>query len=474
MNPLLKDAQARGLDRRQFLQNLLFCAGSVPAATWLTACGTSALPATEGTGPGGMNPDFRSNFADIGPLLPANADGIQLPAGFTSRVVAVANQPPLASNPTFLWHTDPDGGTCFRTDDGGWIYVSNAEVRDLTVSGIARETVEALTGFQGGVGALRFDADGNLIDAYAIQSGTTTNCSGGATPWGTWINGEEITDGYMFEASPLRDGGTAVRLDRFGRKAHEMVTVDPVGKAIYHTEDVTGSDRFYRTIFDPANWPDDGRPDMATGILQVLRVPGDLAAAFDGPVPIEWVNAVDDGTPQPDVYLEDSTIFGGNEGVYYLNGFVYFTTKPTGDPNTDDVIWVIDTAANTIESIYSPADGPVGSPVDSAETRMTGIDNITMTLDGEMLVVEDGGDMRCMVLMPDRTTIPLLRLPGSADVTEVTGVAIAPTGDRIYVSSQRALEQGTPATFRTGGVTYEIQMPFSVRVDPPLARPLSG
>ena len=209
MNPLLKDAQARGLDRRQFLQNLLFCAGSVPAATWLTACGTSALPATEGTGPGGMNPDFRSNFADIGPLLPANADGIQLPAGFTSRVVAVANQPPLASNPTFLWHTDPDGGTCFRTDDGGWIYVSNAEVRDLTVSGIARETVEALTGFQGGVGALRFDADGNLIDAYAIQSGTTTNCSGGATPWGTWINGEEITDGYMFEASPLRDGGTA-------------------------------------------------------------------------------------------------------------------------------------------------------------------------------------------------------------------------------------------------------------------------
>ncbi|WP_165831353.1 alkaline phosphatase PhoX [Abyssibacter profundi] len=462
MNPILENALERGLDRRRFLQNMLFCAGSVPAASWLTACGTSS-PARGVSGV--MDPEFRSQFADIGPLQAANADGIQLPEGFSSRVVAVNRQPPIASNPGYLWHTDPDGGACFRTDDGGWIYVSNAEVRDASVA-LSREAAELLGGFRGGVGALRFDADGNLVDAYAIQTGTTTNCSGGATPWGTWINGEEIRDGFMFECSPLRDGGEAVRLDRFGRKAHEMVAVDADGRAIYHTEDVTGDDRFYRTIFSEAAWPNGSRPDMDQGILQVLQVPAGLEAARAGPTPVNWLNAVDDGTPQPEVYLEESTIFAGNEGVYYLNGFVFFTTK------SDDNIWALDLSAGTIESIYNPADGVIGSPVDESEPALAGVDNITMTLDGEMLVVEDGGDMRCMVLLPDRTTIPLLRLPGSPDVTEVTGVAIAPTGDRLYVSSQRAGLQGTPAAFGLGGVTYEITLPFRVRVNLPLAQPM--
>ena len=52
------------------------------------------------------------------------------------------------------------------TDDGGWVYVSNAE---LSLSG--------------GVGALSFAADGSLRDAYPILSGTSRNCAGGATPW---------------------------------------------------------------------------------------------------------------------------------------------------------------------------------------------------------------------------------------------------------------------------------------------------
>jgi len=469
MSAIIRQIEAEGLSRRKFLQNLLFAAGSVPLAYSLTACGGS----TGDTRAGGasnmgpiFDPRFQSNFATMGPLLPGNADGIQLPAGFSSRVLAVFNEPPILSNPSYLWHSDPDGGATFRTADGGWIYVSDAEVRDVS-AGTAREQAEAIAPFMGGVGALQFDANGNLIDAYSVQSGTTTNCSGGATPWGTWINGEEIRDGYMFECSPIKNGGTAVRLDRFGRKGHEMVTVDPDDKAIYHTEDAGGTDRFYRTVFSDAAWPDGGRPDMAQGILQVLAVDAGLNAARAGPTPIRWLNAIDDGRPQDQVRLAESTLFAGNEGVWYLNGFIFFSTK------SDDNIWAIDVAAATVESIYNPADGPIGSPVDASEPPMAGVDNIAMTLDGEMLVVEDGGDMRCMVLLPNLTTIPLLRLPGNSSVTEVTGVAIAPTGDRIYVSGQRSLRNGAPAGFRTGGITYEIQMPFSVRVDRPLAGVLS-
>jgi uncharacterized protein len=166
------------------------------------------------------------------------------------------------------------------------------------------------------------------------------------------------------------------------------------------------------------------------------------------------------------VYLEEATIFAGNEGVWFLDGFVFFSTKG------DDNIWAIDTIGGTIESIYNPEDGPIGSPVDPNEPQMAGVDNIAMTLDGEMIVVEDGGDMRAMVLLPDRSTIPLLRLPGDPAVTEVTGAAFSPDGRRLYVSNQRALRMGLPAAFGFGGVVYEITMPFAVRVDPPLAQAL--
>ncbi|HAV73871.1 MAG TPA: hypothetical protein DCX50_02705 [Limnobacter sp.] len=101
---------------------------------------------------------------------------------------------------------------------------------------------------------------------------------------------------------------------------------------------------------------------------------------------------------------------------------------------------------------------------------MMGVDNLSMTLDGEMIVVEDGGDMRAMVLLPDRSTIPLLRLPGDAGGTEVTGPAFSPDGRRLYVSNQRALRNGETVSFGQGGVVYEITMPFTVRVNPPVAR----
>ncbi len=486
MNPLLKDVERKGWSRRVFLRNLLFSAGSVATANWLTACGGSG-----GSGGSGSSANFVSKFSTIGPLLEPNEDGIRLPAGFTSRQLAVFGEPPVPSvDPSFLWHSDPDGGATFRTEDGGWIYVSNSEARDQTTirdrdpSGefrrnLDRDTAERLPpGFGGGVSALRFDAEGNLIDAYPCQRGTSTNCSGGATPWGTWINGEEIWDGKMFECSPLRDGGEYVELPRFGRKAHEMVAVDAHNRASYHTEDIDPStDRFYRTVWDSASWPfADQRPDMDAGKLQVLYVPAGIEAARAGPTPIVWNDAIDDGTPQPaTVDMVDATIFAGNEGVWCFNGLIFFSTK------SDDNIWVIDVEGETVESIYDPNNGLAGSPFDDAEEPLSGVDNIAMTLDGEMLVVEDGGYMRCMVLLPDRRTIPLLQLPGNPELTEVTGVAIAPSGDRIYVSGQRSrplgvlppeYEPGSPAPNGAGGVTYEIKMPFSVRVAPPLARAL--
>ncbi|MDX1588025.1 MAG: translocation protein TolB [Oleiphilaceae bacterium] len=477
MHPLLNSIQAQGLSRRIFLRNLLFTAGSVTTAQLLTGCvggnstGTQvseSLPESPPVDGDTVETIVPSLFKEIGPLLPADENGIRLPAGFRSRVVAVSGEQPLPGSSSFAWVADPDGAATFRMPDGGWLYVANAEVRDATSGGlfdplqpiVSRENVEASgSGLNGGVGVLRFDQDGNLIDAYQALENVTTLCSGVATPWGTWLCGEEITDGYLFECEPLGTNPGGRRLDIFGRKGHEQAAVDEANRTIYHTEDFGGSDRFYRTVFTAADWPEGGRPNLEEGILQVLVVEGGIEAARQGPAPIRWVDAINDGRPQSEVYSDETTIFSGNEGCWFLNGFVFFSNKG------DNSLWAIDTIGQTVENIYSPEAMVEGSPVDENEEPLTGVDNITMTDDGDILVVEDGGFMRVMVLLPDLTTIPLLQVSDVTGESEVTGPAFSPDGKRLYVSAQRNGRNGQAGN----GITYEITLPFSVNVTRPMA-----
>ena len=112
--------------------------------------GKDAAPGAGGPGP-------------YGPLLPADALGLQLPAGFRSRIVAQGGE--LVTGTSHLWHLDADGGGTFRVP-GGYVYVSNSK-RDKG---------------KGGVGAIKFDHRGRIVDAYSICSGTNRNCSGGPPP----------------------------------------------------------------------------------------------------------------------------------------------------------------------------------------------------------------------------------------------------------------------------------------------------
>ena len=61
------------------------------------------------------------------------------------------------------FHSSPDFGATFPTDNGGWVYVSNSEVNKGG----------------GGVGALKFDKNGNVIDYRMLLKGTSMNCGGG-------------------------------------------------------------------------------------------------------------------------------------------------------------------------------------------------------------------------------------------------------------------------------------------------------
>src|ERR1700754_199345 len=104
--------ETSSMERRTFLRTSLVGAGAVALSGSLWQGGALAAPAQNAPSP-------------YGALGAADANGIQLPAGFTSRVIARSGQ--TVPGTSYRWHGAPDGGACFA-DGSGWIYASNSEM----------------------------------------------------------------------------------------------------------------------------------------------------------------------------------------------------------------------------------------------------------------------------------------------------------------------------------------------------------
>ncbi|MFB6890149.1 alkaline phosphatase PhoX [Kitasatospora sp. NPDC056327] len=384
------------MERRTFLRGAVAGASAAAFVGTLTHGAAYAAPAQNGPGP-------------YGALGAADANGVQLPAGFTSRVVARSGQ--VVPGTSYTWHSAPDGGACFA-DGTGWIYVSNSEINP-----------------SGGTSALRFNSSGTVNGAYRILSGTRQNCAGGATPWNTWLSCEEVGLGYVYETDPF-GVNAAVRRDALGRFKHEAAAADPVRRAIYLTEDETDG-CFYR--FLPTTWG-----NLSAGTLQVLKAGTATSGTFT------WATVPDpDGSPATTrSQVSGAKRFNGGEGCHYANDTVWFTTKG------DNRVWQVDLAAGTYELAYDD------SLVSPGTAPLTGVDNVTGSTFGDLYVAEDGGNMEICVITPDDVVAPFLRITGQSS-SEITGPAFSPDGSRLYFSSQR----GTTGS-SSGGITYEVTGPF--------------
>jgi len=353
----------------------------------------------------------RRPVSGYGPRGAPDAEGLRLPAGFRAQVVARGREEVAGTG--YRWHEASDGMATFPTADGGWILVSNSEI--------------AL----GGASAIRFAREGAIADAYRILDGTMRNCSGGGTPWGTWLSCEEIESGGVWECDPT-GRRPAVRRPALGAFKHEAAAVDPAGRRIYMTEDVEDGG-LYR--FTPDRWP-----DLRAGLLEIATVGRGGA--------VRWT-AVPDPAGRAELtrrQVPASTEFARAEGIWHDDGTVYIAT-------TDDHrIHAYDTRRERIEVLYDGLATP--------DAPLLRVDALTGTRAGEIFVCED--------IATEEIDIGVLDRRGSvsrfASVTgpqhhrsELTGVTFDPSGRRMYFASQRA---GGGEEEIGPGAIYEVSGPF--------------
>ena len=341
----------------------------------------------------------------------ADANGLVLLPGFTSRVIARATEP--VADTGFTYRGFPDGAATFVDHEvpGGWYLVSNHEIPG-----------------SGGVSSIRFAPDGTITDAFSICHDTTLNCAGGATPWGTWLTCEEYDLGRVYECDPTGRTG-AIQRDQLGAFAHEAAAVTPDGR-VYLTEDRSDGG-FYR--FTP-----DEPGDLSSGLLEV-------ATGAAAPGPITWVQVPDVSSSYvlSRQQVPGMIEFDGGEGIDVLGDQVLFTTK--GDRR----IWRYDLTTSSVEVHYQAAEQGQGT--------LDAVDNLWVDdASSNVFVAEDGGNMEVVMLRPDNTAVAVARVVGQQG-SEITGPCFSPDGQRLYFSSQRAPVGLLNAPL---GVTYEVSGPW--------------
>lgn len=215
----------------------------------------------------------------------------------------------------------------------------------------------------GGTTTFLFDLKTQKIEkSFLSLAGTTRNCAGGPTPWGTWITCEESIDkgtpgikegeanfnwsekdhGYNFEVPARIDSGLVdpVPLKAMGRFNHEAVAVEPESGAVYQTED-RDDGLIYR--FLPTK-----RDDLRSGgKLQALVVrdrkscdtrnfstTGEPKLPVGEYLDVDWIDMTDVESPNDDLRIRGrdagAAIFARGEGMWYGNQEIYFACTNGG------------------------------------------------------------------------------------------------------------------------------------------------
>ncbi|MFJ8695532.1 alkaline phosphatase PhoX [Streptomyces roseolilacinus] len=444
------------LSRREFAAatgTALALTGTVGALA--TAPGAVAAPPERGGGHG------------YGPLLDDPAGLLALPAGFTYRVLTRSGVTRLESGE--FTPERHDGTAAFPGPRGVVLLVNNHELKgprdgwDHPVplaDGLVYDPAAA-----GGCTVVEVHRDGTTAEWVGI-AGTSTNCAGGATSWGTWLTCEENSDragengmtkdhGYVFEVDPYdrRANRDPKPVKAFGRFDHEAVVIDPRRGHAYLTEDDSSPNGLlYRWV--PPEGFRHGRGRLRTladdaGVLQAPRCfdaggrfVDDLSRATRiGTVyGVDWVDVPDRDARTVAVREQfgDGDVTRGRklEGMWWADGGAYVVSsyareESPGAPH-DGQVWFYDPKRRTLT--LKVLLGVNAAP--DEDGALDGPDNITVSPYGGLVIAEDGEGVQHLFGATDSgRTYPIAR--NDLNDSEFAGVVFSPDGRTLYANIQK-------------------------------------
>ncbi|MEU6978006.1 MULTISPECIES: alkaline phosphatase PhoX [unclassified Streptomyces] len=401
-----------------------------------------------------------------GELVPDPEGVLALPEGFTYRVITHSGVTRLESGE--FTPSNHDGTATFAGRRGTTYLVNNHELKGPRAGwahpvplteGLVYDPAAA-----GGCTVVEVHRDGTVAEWVGI-AGTSTNCAGGRTPWGTWLTCEETEDlagkngmtkdhGYVFEVDPhdQRANRDPKPVKAFGRYAHEAVVIDPKRGHAYLTEDASGPNGlFFRWV--PPKGFEHGRGRLDTladdaGVLQAFkcfdsagRFVDDLSRATRiGTVyGVDWVDVPDRDARKTPVRKQfgpgEVTRARKLEGMWWADGGTYVVSSFARDESPgaahDGQVWFYDPKRRTLT--LQVLLGVNTTP--DQDGAYDGPDNITVSPYGGLVIAEDGeGVQHLFGATESGRTYPIAR--NDLNDSEFTGVVFSPDGDTLFANIQ--------------------------------------
>jgi hypothetical protein len=422
----------------------------------VTGLGTTTLrPARRGDGGYGVLKENK--------LFPE----ISIPAGFHARRIDRTGD--VLSDGNILRNAF-DGMGAFAYDRTRVRLVRNHEMRDAPgafpslspghaydpMANAGNTTVELAVHPSGAV---------ELVKHFVSLSGTSVNCAGGITPWGSWLSAEETVSGtgagfarnhgYIFEVPATAQGPVeAVPYKAMGRFVHEAVAVDPRTGIVYETED-QGTSGFYRFLPNvPGSLGEGGRLQMLAIVERPqydTRTNQTVGARFR----CKWVEIDEPDSDDPNLpslfvfnqgFAKGGAIFARLEGAWYGDGSIYFVATSGGNAAMGQIFRYIPT----------PSGGELTLVFESPSREVLNMpDNINVSPRGGIVLCEDGaGTNYVRGLTRDGRIFDLVR--NNINTSEWAGACWSPQGRTLFVNMQGSTAEASS----TWGATYAIWGPW--------------
>lgn len=408
----------------------------------------------------------------FGPLFPKEGEILSLPKGFTAKVISRKGD--VMSDGLFS-PGNHDGMGIFPAGNNKMILVRNHELtpgsvgegpfqhqREL-IDKIGKDRFYDFAGggnmiCVGGTTTMVFDESLQKVETeYLSLVGTVRNCSGGKTPWNSWITCEEAVDkkeagglekdhGYNFEvpASASIKMAEPVPIKAMGRFVHESAAVHPDTGIVYQTED-EGEGLFYRYL------PNEPGSLHKGGRLQCLVInewkSGDTRNYKDytdrfpekKPLTVSWIDLDDIDSQDNDLRLrghkKGAAVFSSGEGMVYGKGEFFFTASSGGAVSNGQIFRY---KPSPYEGQAREKDAPATLELfieSKGDDTFRYCDNITVAPWGDVVICEDSDDARIIGITPEGNAYIIAQNIGYRD-SEFAGPVFSPSGKTLFVNIQ--------------------------------------